>query len=254
MISKDEALLQYSRINDLPAAEEFNVNGVRTWLQDPKLGKFAARGPGQDSWGDPNERPEKKPFQAHLIHLLRSMTILWAEKPKKRHPDLIVPRTRKETDGFTRWVANDWIPFWHSLKSIFQHTKSTGGKKPELPTNSNGEKRRWSNTPSASTLVQWASETIGWTSSRGLDSGDTPNERPTLITYHMSRMRRFTSFITTVVACLLPTAAIALLSTIHSQAKLIGFIALFTAVFAVGLMGLTDSGTTRTEIFTATAA
>jgi hypothetical protein len=255
MISKDEALLQYSRINELPAAEDFNVNGVRTWLRDPKLGNFHASGPGQDSWGDPHEPdPQTEPFQAHLIRLLRSVTIFWAEEPKKCHPDLVVPRTRKEIDGFTRWIANDWIPFWHSLKNIFKHTDSTGSKRPELPTNRNGEKRRSSNTSRASTLVQLFSETIGWTSPPGPDSGDTPDKRPTLTTYHMSRMRRFTSFVTTIVACLLPTAAIAVLSIINSQAKLIGFIALFTAVFAIGLMGLTNSGTSRTEIFTATAA
>jgi hypothetical protein len=40
----------------------------------------------------------------------------------------------------------------------------------------------------------------------------------------------------------------------HTTAELLGFIALFTAIFAIGLMVLTDSGTSRTEIFTATAA
>jgi uncharacterized Tic20 family protein len=67
-------------------------------------------------------------------------------------------------------------------------------------------------------------------------------------------MHAFTSFVTTIVACLLPTAAIAILATIHSEAKIIGFIGLFTAIFAMGLMGLANSGTSRTDIFTATAA
>jgi hypothetical protein len=68
-------------------------------------------------------------------------------------------------------------------------------------------------------------------------------------------MLKFTSFVTTIAACLLPIVAIAVLATINNdQAKTIGFIALFTGVFAIGLMVLTPSATSRTEIFTATAA
>jgi len=67
-------------------------------------------------------------------------------------------------------------------------------------------------------------------------------------------MIRFTNHVATVIACLFPIIGIVVLSKIHTQAKILGFIALFTAVFAIGLMILTDSKTSRTDIFTATAA
>jgi hypothetical protein len=67
-------------------------------------------------------------------------------------------------------------------------------------------------------------------------------------------MLQFTSAVATVIACVLPTVAIAILSKMHSMPEILGFIGLFTTLFAVGLMLLTDAGTSRVEIFTATAA
>jgi hypothetical protein len=254
-MSTDKALLQYSKINELPAADEFIVNNLHTWLIDPKLGGGRVRGPGQDSWGDLGHSEPPKPFKAHLIHFLRSLTIFWAEKPPKtNHPSLVVPRNLKEIDGFTRWVANDWVPFWHCLKGkIWKGKTHIGINEKGLPTNTRSKqtRRHFSTSSDSSSISPW----LSWLRSPPEpDKGNTSEECPTLTTYHMSRMRTFTSFVTTIVACLLPTAAIAILATIHSEAKLIGFIALFTAIFAMGLMGLTNSGTSRTDIFTATAA
>jgi len=82
----------------------------------------------------------------------------------------------------------------------------------------------------------------------------TTGETPTINSYREGPMLRFTSFIATVVACLLPTVAIAVLAQLHTMGELLGIIAVFTAVFASGLMMLVDSGTSRVEIFTATAA
>jgi len=255
MMSTDKALLQYSKINELPAADEFIVNNLHTWLIDRKLGGGLVRGPGQNSWGDLGNPDPPKPFKAHLIRFLRSLTIFWAEKPPEtNHPALAVPRKVKEIDGFTRWVANDWVPFWHCLRrKIWESKEHTELKEKGLPTNIRSkQKRRHSSRGSdSSSLSLWLSRLR---SPPEPDTGDTSEEGPTLTTYHMSRMHAFTSFVTTIVACLLPTAAIAILATIHSEAKIIGFIGLFTAIFAMGLMGLTNSGTSRTDIFTATAA
>jgi hypothetical protein len=64
---------------------------------------------------------------------------------------------------------------------------------------------------------------------------------------------RVTSIMTTVVACLLPTVAITVLARVHTMSLILGLIALFTAIFAVGLV-LLSSTSSRVEIFTATAA
>jgi len=60
--------------------------------------------------------------------------------------------------------------------------------------------------------------------------------------------------VATIIACLLPTVAITVLSKIHETGQRLGAIAGFTALFAAGLMCLTKAGTSRVEIFTATAA
>jgi len=77
---------------------------------------------------------------------------------------------------------------------------------------------------------------------------------PTLTKYSEHSILQFTSVVATILACLLPTAAIAVLSNMHTTGKLLGLIAGFTTAFALGLMMLTDAGTSRVQIFTATAA
>jgi hypothetical protein len=59
--------------------------------------------------------------------------------------------------------------------------------------------------------------------------------------------------LTTIVACLLPVIAIVVLSKVHSMGMILGLIAIFNSVFAFGLV-LISSGSSRVEIFTATAA
>jgi hypothetical protein len=64
---------------------------------------------------------------------------------------------------------------------------------------------------------------------------------------------RIRSAVTTLIACLLPTAAIAILSTIHKTGLLICIIGIFTFLFAISLMFFTFAKLTRVEIFSATA-
>jgi len=71
--------------------------------------------------------------------------------------------------------------------------------------------------------------------------------------YSQSKMLKFTSFVATIVACLLPTASIAILATAKTTPQRLGYIAGFTALFAIMLMWLTDAKS-RVPIFTATSA
>jgi len=65
---------------------------------------------------------------------------------------------------------------------------------------------------------------------------------------------QFTSGVATVVACLLPTLAIGVLTTAQGNIQKLLYIGGFTALFAIGLMLLTDVGTSKVQVFTATAA
>ena len=66
-------------------------------------------------------------------------------------------------------------------------------------------------------------------------------------------MIRFTSAVATVVACLLPTLAISILTTARGITEILLYIGGFTALFAIGLMVLATD-TSMVQIFTATAA
>jgi len=247
-------LLQYSQINELPAADSFNVCTLRKWLQNPDSANraFHIEDHGSDSWGDLKKHPVERTLGQQFIHMLRSLSIFWVEKEEPNLHHLVVPGKCKDVDGLTRWVTNEWIPFWHKIRSRLARPapKSAIGHDPEAPHLINKE-----GINSASTFVSriFRRKPLSKPPTDNTP-GNTTTARSKLITYRIGRIRTFTSFITTVVACLLPTAAIAILATMHSTPKVLGFIGLFTAIFAMGLMGLTDSGTSRTEIFTATAA
>lgn len=147
-------------------------------------------------------------------------------------------------DSLARWVANEFVPFWHNLRHSSQQNDGQ-----EEDDHSSRNTRKW--------ILPWTEK-----STPAQLQQPTPEERiknanapePTLITYHEDRMLRFTSSVATVLACLLPTIAITVLTLLHTTAQLLGLIAVFTGIFAIGLLFLTDGTTSRVEIFTATAA
>src|SRR5208337_1250347 len=71
-------------------------------------------------------------------------------------------------------------------------------------------------------------------------------EKIQIVTYRYRTLLAFTTFVTTIFASLLPIVAIVVLSKLHKQSMVLGFIALFTGLFTMGLMMLTPPGTKRT--------
>ena len=189
-------------------------------------------GHGHEIWGKITKKkdaPASLPRQ--FLRLL--LSIFWASKVKEdedNDSDLIVPRHDHRVDGLTQWVASEGVPFWESVQERWKENKRK--VRDSLPFT---EK---SPTPDL-----------------GQEKGkDTDEIEPTLTKYSEHSILQFTSVVATVLACLLPTAAIAVLSNMHTTGKLLGLIAGFTTAFALGLMMLTDAGTSRVQIFTATAA
>jgi hypothetical protein len=223
----DAALLQYSQISALPEADSFNVNSLYRWLSRcPR--EHRIQGPGAATWGDLTKNPPKpKSLKQRFWRLLCSP--FWTSKEEKREFNLIVPRVENKVDGLARWVANEFVPFWQCLEDCIRKMKQPSGDE---------EKHQ-----EPEEIPEEAPEET----SEG--QGET-----TLNTFKEGPMLRFTSFVATIIACLLPTVAIAVLAQLNTTAELLGIIAVFTAVFAAGLMLLVDSGTSRVEIFTATAA
>lgn len=239
--------------------------------------KINLQGPGRNSWGELTAY-YKDPISlwTQFRGLVRS--IFLPEQPDHSHPDLVVPHKSKDVDSLTRWVATEGVPFWHNLREVLRKTNTQAkeerfwlfgwrflrhslgfdSKRSGLPECASANKRHSSiSTLTLSGLRLKLKSSFQWSKPPGKNPQvyhDALEEQPSLVDYSRRSIIRFTNFVATVIACLLPIVAIAVLSKLHTQPKILGFIALFTAIFAVGIMWLTDSSTSRTEIFTATAA
>lgn len=237
-------------MSELPEAARYNVESLRCRLKD--VGENSIYGSGAHTWGDIWFERERTPLKRQFLHLLTSL--FWSSKPKakKRQEHLIVPRPGRKVDGFTLWVADEFVPFYQSLHEFFQRQI-----KPKRPDEEVGnEEDEKTNSRRGSSTSKDAPAAISCRSVEPSEESTTPDAeepRKTLTTYSEAWILRITSAFATVVACLLPTVAIAVLAKVNTMSKILGIIALFTATFSIGLMCLT-AGITRVEIFTATAA
>jgi hypothetical protein len=247
-VTTDEELLRYSQITALPEADSFNVNSLRTWLSKRDL-EEQIQGPGSKSWEalDSEAPPQRKSLWSRTWGIIRSP--FWTPAPEKSKFDLVVPRAGIKVDGLARWVANEFVPYYQYLKDRKENLKQPSVDE-ESGTDKVKEKERLASSAKGKrTFGVFPSFKPKSSVQKTADP-----EKPTITSYREGPMLRFTSFIATIVACLLPTVAIAVLAQLHTIGELLGIIAVFTAVFAGGLMMLVDSGTSRVEIFTATAA
>jgi len=238
-----------------------------------RIGKYCVEGPGAHTWGNiPDAIPDTKSLGIQFVNLLRS--IFWSRR--KYNPDiphLIVPRRGHKVDGLTLWVANEFVPFWQSLKNFCRKSKSKFMKRtnkndeekqigqPKIGAEDSEEKNGGNTSASPSLRTnRWRMWKLSktWKSKESNPESESDEskgpKRNSLNKYSHHRILLFTSSVATVLACLLPTVAIAVLSSLKSTGELLGVIAAFTAIFAIGLMALTDASTSRVEIFTATAA
>jgi hypothetical protein len=235
-------MLLYTKVNDLPEPEIFGVKSLLKWLKVEE--SYPIHGPGMDSWGELNT-PDipPMPLNSQFRRLVR--TIFWEKETDKVDLGLVVPRKNKEVDGLTRWVYSEGVPFWEGVCGKW----NPFWKDVHIKWN-----HFWEPTEG---LPQWLSDLgrkVSNASQITEKSENTTQEKTKIVTYRVKRLVAFTSFVTTVVASLLPIVAIVVLSKMHEQPMILGFIALFTGLFTMGLMILTPSGTSRTEIFTASAA
>jgi len=234
------------------------------------------QGIGQNSWGDleRGNSEESPTLWERLGSLVRS--ICWPKEPDLGDLDLVVPQKIKNVDSLTRWIANEGVPFWHTLRNVFRDAREQARKEtwclfgvyflrysfglvPEddgenLPGGASDKKSNSRISILSLSAIKSTLKPLTWKKSTGSRNSYVPEEKPTLVEYSRRSMIRFTNLVATLVACLLPIVAIAVLAKMHTQPQILGFLALFTAIFAIGIMWLTDSNASRTEIFTATAA
>ncbi|PMD62418.1 uncharacterized protein K444DRAFT_661590 [Hyaloscypha bicolor E] len=223
----NKALIQYSQITAFQKADPSNVETLRDWIWKEQYGDRCIKGFGSRSWDPPHPAPSKPSIERQFLQIL--WRLAWPKKLEDKNLDLIFPHPIHKVAGLTGWVANEWAPFWLELRGT-----RFGCKLCKL----------WK-----------ASKKILHLEENSMAQQDTscPCKVWTLNTFSEHRMTLFTSSVATLVACVLPIAAITVLSKLQSNSKTLGIMALFTVVFAGGLMYLAG-GASRVEIFTATAA
>jgi hypothetical protein len=207
----------------LREADNCNIETLRQFVRN--LSRDLS-GDGAKTWGDRClEPPKSKSLSALFWGLITGFFVCpdVERKPVENvfQEHLIVARKGNKPDALTNWVAKSFIPFWDLLWR--EHLSHVWRK--HQTSNEDPEKRD------------------------SVSSSDKDN----FTVYSGPWIVRVTSIITTVVACLLPIVAITVLSRIRRMGLILGLIAIFTAVFAVGLV-LLSSTSSRVEIFTATAA
>lgn len=216
----------------MPAPEPANTATFYKWLTSLSGGNGCISGKKageeQDTWGpilaDPvpdDTTPLKWQF---LIMVWR---FFWPRAPPTDDLDLVATRSPPKADGVTRWLAHEFVPFHNNLTKYKDEKKRDSEKKKKIK---DEEKA-----PSSK-------------------KEKVPLEDEPLSTYSHHAMARFSSSFVTVLACLLPTVAITVLSKIHGLDNLLICLAAFATAFSIGLIFLATPATSRVEIFTATAA
>ena len=261
----DEALLQYSQISALPEPESYNMKSFRKWLRHDDGGRFSIRGGGeQNTWGELYENPDagKPSLWTQLWILLRNLVSM--QPPSSEDLDLVMTRPSGRIDGFTRWVACFLIPFYEELR-LYREKIKADKRNDRVTSDAEKATKNAYHMPFYAQLCRYREKGKEDTSKQQTLSDSTPAPIPqnwikkvkkeeTIATWSEKGMLKFTSGISTVIACLLPVVAITVLSQIHETRNLLLCLAGFAVAFAIGLMFLTNGTSSRVEIFTATSA
>lgn len=239
----DNALIQFSQVSAFPDADSSNVNCLRKFARKV-CNPSAIVGPGSQTWGTLGSENGTKGLPKTFWPLFWGLFLgFFTTQEMKRDPvknefqeHLIVPRVGSKPDGLTTWVTYSFIPLFHNV---------------------------WQRCGSPTWAGLWAKVTGPFSSChlpRWQDAASRDEKQPKdeknlagVTAYSKSWIFRITSILTTIVACLLPVIAIVVLSRVHSMGMILGLIALFNSVFAFGLV-LISAGSSRVDIFTATAA
>ncbi|PMD12783.1 hypothetical protein NA56DRAFT_453729 [Hyaloscypha hepaticicola] len=224
----NKALLQFSRISSLNDADGCNVQTLKDCIRYNKGWKLT--GPGSETWGDAAEVTKGKSLP-HLVlcfftGFFKSPELKRKTSEQEFEEHLISPRAGRKPDGLTLWVAHSFIPLYHYFYKKYEPRRDNFLKWYE---------------PHQEKFIKW------WRPAQTRDAekggskpppgGDCKNGGGTSVTmtaYSENWIVRTTSIFTTVVACLLPTVAITVLARVHTMGMILGLIALFTAIFAVG--------------------
>jgi len=237
-----EALLLYKKICDLPEPDAFKVRILSNWL---RVGDFPIHSLGLSSWGELLKGRGRPPLLSQFWRLIR--TIFWERDSDKLDLGLVAPNRKMKSDSLTRWAYNEGLPFWENCVASWRTTATSD----TLPS-----------TGDLSGTTHQTRSTFSRFLSRRLRKQPEPKQDPESLSLARYRIHRLLPVARVLVAFagistgLLPIIAIVVLSKVQKQ-QVLGFIALFTSLFVLGLMFLTLMGKTeisKLDVFTASAA
>jgi len=227
----NEALLQYAQVSALPDANRRDVGELVNWIRMPDRGNFSIVSYGSEVWGDLFGDPKGNLSFAELFSQawegFLSRVMFWRPRPPRTRSDLVAPRPGVKIDAVAGWIAYTLIP-WMSCFAA---------RVAEMVGNMRAFSKRTS------------------------DAEAGPRTRPKrplddIIPIPVAAVNKVTSLIATVVACVLPTVAIGVLTTTTSTDSTLHkllWIGSFTILFALGLTAFTNE-VSRVQIFMAAAA
>lgn len=218
------------------------MSSLRRWLGKVDGGDCqVCNDTGADNtWGDVKDPGVPASLWQHCQTVLTDL--LLSRPPPRTGHDLVVTHPENKIDGLSRWIVYNLVPLYWTWRDKRELEK---------------QKRRGA----AMQSIDNVSEKIPNPSVFDTEAqGEKPVLRqPQEIRNTMKSMSettavRLTSSLSTVIACLLPVVAIAVLTQVKGERNLLLCITAFAVIFAVGLIALTQGTSTRTEIFAATAA
>lgn len=189
------------------------------------------------TWGDPRRAEPTLSLRAHMWEVVKAL--VWAKPPPNAKFDLVVTHPPKKADGLTQWVVYYLVPFWWAIEDRWEERKASKS--------CHVDEEKTNETPPQTPEPETTD----------------PYDRPRTKTYDTMQSLseatalRLTSALSTVVACLVPVVAIAVLTKVSGQTgtrDLLLCITGFAVVFAVLLIVLTQGTASRIDIFAATAA
>ncbi|KAJ2899232.1 hypothetical protein MKZ38_003332 [Zalerion maritima] len=223
------ALLQYHQVRALPEPRPMSVEFLRDWITQPGQGISFIYGKGMDTWGAlVSVEKIHKPVVEQIAEFLKNTFVFWKKRPCPSYPDLVSMQAPVDVDGLTGWIEDEAVPFYQGIKLRLEQNKHKDDL--EKIQNHQQEEQKADGRSAAERLE----ERLG---------------SHTVISENM--ILKATSAIVTITACVLPTVAIAVLTTAHGLRDKLLYIGGLTMLFAIGLMILANESS-RTQIFVGT--
>lgn len=227
--------------------EAYNMASLRRWLmrEDGADGFVNNKDGPDETWGDIKDTGAPDNLWKYLRETLGALVL--SKPPPKANLDLVVTHPETKIDGLSKWIVYNLTPFYWTWQRKRQQVHREERRKRQEALEEAKERGYLQNFPPQ---TDEEAQKKGQRVEVDID----PEYRQTFKSMSELTAVRFTSALSTVIACLVPVIAIAVLTQISGTRNLLLCITGFAVVFAILLIFLTQGTTSRTEIFAATAA